>query len=171
MTRSWQRLGMFAAWLLVVAVALAAVWGHERTLRDGHLVLLELAPVDPRSLMQGDYMALRFAVDLQLHQADGWPDEEGVAPRFAWLVLDQQQRGRLQAVADELPDTEALLAMRIRRQDGGYSVGPNAFFFQEGTAERYEAARWGGFRVRADGTALLQALYDAELELIGSNQR
>ena len=28
----------------------------EDTLANGTLVLLELAPVDPRSLMQGDYM-------------------------------------------------------------------------------------------------------------------
>ncbi|XOT97907.1 GDYXXLXY domain-containing protein, partial [Alcaligenes pakistanensis] len=28
----------------------------------GQTVLLELAPVDPRSLMQGDYMSLNFAL-------------------------------------------------------------------------------------------------------------
>jgi len=33
----------------------------ERILSDGRVLLLELAPVDPRSLMQGDYMALQFA--------------------------------------------------------------------------------------------------------------
>ena len=34
----------------------------EALLKDGQLVLLELAPVDPRSLMQGDYMALRYKI-------------------------------------------------------------------------------------------------------------
>ena len=34
----------------------------EELLTDGQLVLLELAPVDPRSLMQGDYMRLRYAI-------------------------------------------------------------------------------------------------------------
>ncbi|MFX7329222.1 GDYXXLXY domain-containing protein, partial [Acinetobacter baumannii] len=32
----------------------------EMLLKEGQLVLLPLAPVDPRSLMQGDYMALRY---------------------------------------------------------------------------------------------------------------
>src|SRR5690606_19512775 len=63
---SIERGGIVAAWLLVGVVVVHAVLGFERTLRDGQLVLLELAPVDPRSLMQGDYMALRFAVDAQL---------------------------------------------------------------------------------------------------------
>ena len=34
----------------------------EELLSNGQLVLLELAPVDPRSLMQGDYMRLRYAI-------------------------------------------------------------------------------------------------------------
>ena len=32
----------------------------ERHLAEARIVYLALAPVDPRSLMQGDYMALRF---------------------------------------------------------------------------------------------------------------
>src|SRR5690606_6091689 len=35
----------------------------------GQVVVLSLAPVDPRSLMQGDYMALRFAVAGPLQEA------------------------------------------------------------------------------------------------------
>ncbi len=31
-------------------------------LTDGQLILLELAPVDPRSLMQGDYMRLNYDI-------------------------------------------------------------------------------------------------------------
>ncbi len=34
----------------------------ETLLSDGKLILLELAPVDPRSLIQGDYMRLRYAI-------------------------------------------------------------------------------------------------------------
>ena len=37
-----------------------SIYQKEQTLRDGQLVLFELAPVDPRSLMQGDYMNLRY---------------------------------------------------------------------------------------------------------------
>ena len=35
---------------------------RQGLLRNGRTVYLELAPVDPRSLLQGDYMALNYAV-------------------------------------------------------------------------------------------------------------
>jgi uncharacterized membrane-anchored protein len=54
-----------AIWLglLIVLVALNfAIWDKEQALRHGETVYLELAPVDPRSLMQGDYMVLNYAI-------------------------------------------------------------------------------------------------------------
>ncbi|GAA0813700.1 GDYXXLXY domain-containing protein [Colwellia asteriadis] len=52
--------------LLTLIIALTIInWGiyqKETLLAQGQVVYLELAPVDPRSLMQGDYMALRFAM-------------------------------------------------------------------------------------------------------------
>ena len=51
---------VIAAGLLVLAAANWSILLRERLLTEGRVVLLELAPVDPRSLMQGDYMALRF---------------------------------------------------------------------------------------------------------------
>ena len=50
-------------------------------------------------------------------------------------------------------------------------IGPDAFFFPEGTAERYEAAAWGEFRVADDGSALLTGLRDARLEPLGRVKR
>ena len=160
-----DRIGIAAAWLLVIAVVVYAVSGYERTLRDGQLVLLELAPVDPRSLMQGDYMALRFAVDARL----AGPGQD--VPAYAHLHLGSQGRAVLAASGNQ-PSTEpGMVSMRIRQGEQGASVGPNAFFFEEGTAAVYEQARWGGFRVASDGTALLVGLYDENLQLLGSNRR
>src|SRR5262245_43392859 len=49
-----------ATGILVLGLASWTVAQREDQLANGRIVLLELAPVDPRSLMQGDYMALRF---------------------------------------------------------------------------------------------------------------
>ena len=46
--------------LLLLGYLNWSIYQKEQTLRDGQLVLFELAPVDPRSLMQGDYMSLRY---------------------------------------------------------------------------------------------------------------
>ncbi|SDS50733.1 Uncharacterized membrane-anchored protein [Halopseudomonas litoralis] len=162
---SRARVGIIAAWLLVMAVAVYAVQDHEKTLHDGQLVLLRLAPVDPRSLMQGDYMALRFEVDAQLRAEDGkWP-------KYAYLQLGAGSRTSFAGMGDALTTEPGRVSMRIRPGVRGASLGPNAFFFQEGQAALYENARWGGFRVAADGTALLTSLYSEELELLGNNRR
>lgn len=160
------RSALVAAFLLVVTVALLAVRGHETTLAEGRIVIVELAPVDPRSLMQGDYMALAFAIDSDLNERLVASAELGEAPpQFAYLAVDGAGRASLAGLGDALPPPEpGQAAMRIRYRGGLSSVGPNAFFFQEGTGERFEAARWGEFRVAQDGTALLTHLRDEQLE-------
>lgn len=171
MSRLDLRILVLAGFLLVTAVVVLTVEGHEQTLAEGRIVLAELAPVDPRSLMQGDYMALRFAIDDQLRGSDA-PVETPARPRFAVLQLDGDQRATLVGLSDQLPEPgTGRVAMRLRRTGGAPGIGPNAFFFQEGTAERFEAAKWGEFRVAADGKALLTHLRDERLERIGGIDR
>lgn len=51
---------------LVLGLAAWSVLGFETLLRQGRTVYLELAPVDPRSLMQGDYMALSYQLEREI---------------------------------------------------------------------------------------------------------
>ena len=51
--------------LLVLGFFFFNIIKNESILNDGKTVLLELRPVDPRSIMQGDYMALRFSLGVQ----------------------------------------------------------------------------------------------------------
>src|SRR5690606_22795049 len=61
--RSWRRLGWLATGLvLVLTVVNVDIYRKESLLAEGKPVILQLRPVDPRSLMQGDYMALNFQV-------------------------------------------------------------------------------------------------------------
>ena len=52
---------VLAAGVLVLLFVNYGIYQREQLLTDGRIVLLELSPVDPRSLMQGDYMRLNFA--------------------------------------------------------------------------------------------------------------
>ncbi|HHW63923.1 MAG TPA: DUF4401 domain-containing protein [Rhodocyclaceae bacterium] len=159
------RVGVAVAFVLVVGLTGHVVLDRERVLDEGRVVLFELAPVDPRSLMQGDYMALRFAIDDALPRRAG--AAPGPLPRFAYVELDADGRASLAGVGDDLPAASTLVTVRIRLRDGAPSVGPNAFFFQEGRAAVFEGARWGEFRVAADGTALLTHLRDEKLQRLG----
>lgn len=60
---------ILVGWLLTLAIAAAVIVGKERVLRHGDVLYLRLAPVDPRSLMQGDYMALNFSIGIDITAA------------------------------------------------------------------------------------------------------
>lgn len=167
------RLWMLGALALVLTVVDHSIAGKERIRRQGEVVYLELLPVDPRSLMQGDYMALRFALADEL--------ERGAAPtdRAAWPVRTAALREgsvawapiRLDArgVASLAPGGEgAGLRLRWRVRSGHAWLGTNAFFFEEGEAPRYAPARYGEFRLdRETGEAVLVGLRDADLRPLG----
>ena len=150
--------------LLVLGAVNYAIAGKERIRRDGEIVYLELAPVDPRSLMQGDYMALRFALTRDLERLAGdTPAREGET-RLAPVTLD----ARRVAHAAPAGDGGGALNLRYRIRGGQVWLSTNAFFFEEDTAERFTDARYGEFRVdRASGEAVLVGLRDAALAPLG----
>jgi len=157
-----------------LVIALGAVnWsivGKEKHLAEGEVVYLELAPVDPRSLMQGDYMALRFYVADKVYEALPKKEEEPVwwasvdAPDGKVVVaLDERKIGRFVRIDDGavLLANELRMVYRVRR--GRVKFATNAFFFEEGTGSIYEPALYGQFRVDDEGELLLIAMYDKDL--------
>ena len=64
---------IYAVLALAGVLALAStqwdVQHKEAVLADGQKIFMRLQPVDPRSLLQGDYMALRFAYPAHVHEA------------------------------------------------------------------------------------------------------
>jgi uncharacterized membrane-anchored protein len=100
--------------------------------------------------MQGDYMALRFQI------ADDIEAEESGS---ASLSVDE--RGI--ATLSRSPGAGDL-RIRYRLRNGQIWLGTNAYFFEEGTAQRYEDAKFGEFRIDRDsGEAVLVALTDQNL--------
>lgn len=49
--------------IIILAIMTLNVAKYETHLATGDTVLLELAPVDPRGFMQGDYMTLSYALE------------------------------------------------------------------------------------------------------------
>lgn len=149
---------------LLASLALVAweVSKKERLLAGGVVVHLALAPVDPRSLMQGDYMQLDYAIARRTTYDQSWP-------RDGALVVQADESGVAQFVrldrGEPLETSERRLTYRIR--GGRLQVGTNAYYFQEGDANRYEDARYGELRVARDGTSLLVALLDERQQRLG----
>src|SRR4051812_24712794 len=105
-----------AAALLLLAAVNFVIYSREQLLANGRVVLLELAPVDPRSLMQGDYMALRFQVENEVlpRRASHEKSTDG------WIVvaLDERGVGKFARSADALPLAANEVKMRYRLREG-----------------------------------------------------
>jgi uncharacterized membrane-anchored protein len=143
---------LVAALIVLVAIN-GSILSKERIRTHGQRIYLELGSVDPRSLMQGDYLALHFRItDSMSADASGSAalrvDERGVA------TLDPQA-------------TRDSPRIRFRVRNGAIWLGTNAYFFEEGSAERYADAKYGEFRLDRDsGEAVLVGLSDENLRAL-----
>jgi uncharacterized membrane-anchored protein len=138
--------------LLVIGGVNWSIFAKERIRSGGEVVYLALEPVDPRSIMQGDYMALRFAIAREFEPLPGG----------GTVGLTVDERGVASYAAQPAPGA---LRLRYRYRDGSAWIGTNAYFFEEGTADRYSDARFGKFRVnRSTGEAVLVGLATRDLQ-------
>lgn len=156
--------------MLVLIVTNVSIYGKEQLLKNGAVVILELAPVDPRSLMQGDYMALSYALTRPLQQqlyeqSDACHDSgKGCLPASGKIIvaLDAQRRAVHADFDKGQPMQPQEVVMKYHSSSSGLNIGTPSYFFQEGHAERFAGARYGEFRVDQEGTALLTSLLDAQ---------
>ncbi|MBZ0329706.1 GDYXXLXY domain-containing protein [Halomonas sp. ANAO-440] len=175
-TAKWSRVIVVVALVLILALVNWSIWAKERHLAEGEVAYLELAPVDPRSLMQGDYMALSFEVGNRIREALDAQHRVGGEPQsidgHVIVRLDAQRIAHFERLdSGESPLDADEIRINYRLRNGRVRFATNAFFFQEGHAERYEPARYGLFRVNQRGAPLLVSLHDTELELLGAMER
>ena len=156
----------------MIAMLAAVNWTisqREGLIATGTVVRLELAPVDPRSLMQGDYMALRFQV---AREALGHSSNNREKGGDGCIVVKPDDKGIARYVrhdaGEPLGAGEVLLRYRVR--EGQVKFATNAWFFQEGQAKLYERARYGEFRVAPSGKMLLVAMLGEKLERLGDQK-
>ena len=169
-------------WVLVLTAALALVyinlnaWQSQQIKLRGEILFLKLAPVDPLSLVQGQYMRLRFAIEKRY---DSTPEDQDVIQHghgnvLAVTSLDNKRIGTLTGLLamnqrQQQPHGDDTLQLqvhaRLEDSDGSYviRIEQNSFLFQENTEARYAEAKYGMFRVHKDGQYILVDLADKHL--------
>lgn len=156
------------AWLVAGAVLVFGLvnWdvrGKEQVIAHGERVLVPLVPVDPRSLMQGDYMSLRFDIPREVSE-----QLEAVIAPTALVLADRNAQGHahvrslLPGGASAMSRAPNQLVLPLKRLKGRWVLVTDAFFFPEGRGQPFEQAKFGDFRVLPDGRALLVGLADAQ---------
>jgi uncharacterized membrane-anchored protein len=166
-------------WWCVAIVLLAllliniSIFDKQTLLQQGDRVILQMEPADPRSLMQGDYLALNYTLSAPL--LDAWQKKcnqqpsEGCFARSGRVVvtLDAQRV----AVSVRLDDGSPLKTdehyLRYRYSiNNRLQFATDAYFFPEGQQMRFSKAKYGQLRVDDEGNALLDVLLDNERKAI-----
>jgi len=157
--------------IILIWVAAAFVFGNFYTMvarkealrQSGQTVYLALAPLDPRSVMQGDYMALNYAIMNQLNH-DRFDSTQPKQPGSGAVVIqiDNQDVGKFVRY-----DQGGVLAsgehrLKFHHADWRAVIGAESYFIPEGSGSSFEHAVYGELKLESDGTPLLVALCDKD---------
>jgi uncharacterized membrane-anchored protein len=148
---------------LVSLYIVYATYQKEQIISKGELILLRLAPVDPRSLMQGDYMILNYAINSNI------PDS---IPNKGYLIFEKDSTGNLypKKIIKKLNAEHHQVAIKYQYKANDWQapikIGAESYFFEEGQAQKFDQAKYGGLKVDTEGNSILIGLYDINRQLI-----
>ena len=192
---------VFKAPIWLVGVFVIALLGavnykvqqFEDVLATGKPVVLKIAPVDPRSLMQGDYMVLNYAILSEIQQSQFLSesnesletsesidageanetigiDESSPSGKKAYILvhLDQNHVATFCEEQSEIPTDFKHCTPNVYlpiRYNGSWlpKLPSQDYFFAEGKGEHYAQAEYAEYRFK-DGILLLARLLDKDLK-------
>lgn len=183
--------------LLSIAVFLSLIFKNEWHLKHSQSIYVRLQPVDPRSILQGDYMRLNY----QLYFAPQNSNLENTTEQntnqqninqedhiFSGHYFDQiiQNKSSIVTYVELDPQRrvihtsfEPLQNVQIQRlvlqnPNNRYTMlypASKSFLFAEGLAECYQQAEYAEFKVDERGNAILTALKGNQLQDLGCEKQ
>jgi uncharacterized membrane-anchored protein len=130
--------------LFILVVLNYSIYEKENIIKNGDTVLFELAPDDPRSLMQGDYMRLDYSISDVI-----WKIRSRGFKGYAVITVNNNNVAKFGRIygGEKLGKNEKLIYFQELRKVLGVKVNlPESFMFQEGHAKDYEYAKYGVFK-------------------------
>lgn len=178
--------------LLAMSVSAKLIVNNERQMQVSQPVYLSLRPVDPRSILQGDYMRLRYelfftnadesittSIDSNANNTTNFESEanteanvdslddfiSGKHRLLAFVELDNKRKvvsTRLQGA--DARHTQPLVLKNPKNRLRDVYVAANSFLFAEGLASCYDEAEFAKVLVDAEGNTILQSLVGQDLQ-------
>lgn len=144
--------------ILILFLFNKSIVEKERILSNGRLVLLKLAPVDPRSLMQGDYMRLSYEISENTFDKD--------IPKRGFCIVRLNNNGiasKIRLQSGITPVNTGEFPIEYTAGNWNINIGAESYFFEEGNSEKFDSARYGGIKIDNQGNSILIGLYDRDL--------
>lgn len=142
---------------LIFSVLNFLIYQKENVLKTGRTILIKLAPVDPRSLMQGDYMRLRYDLANKIERSSA--ENEDIKGKIVVKLDSNDVAIFVRFYKDESLNRDEYLLV-YKRIKNSIQIGAESFFFQEGHAKYYDSAQYGELKVTESGKSVLFGLRD-----------
>lgn len=148
--------------LFSILFFIAIISRNELHLKNSQSIFVKLQPVDPRSLIQGDYMVLNYDLfwdEKSLNQDDQIHNQSKVK---AFALLDAQKR----LIKTSLSSKTGIPLQLKNPNNQVQQLYPasNSFLFAEGLAKCYEQAQYAEFKLDKNGKMILASLKGEHLE-------
>ena len=174
--------------LSCMLIFLGMIFKNELHLKNSESIYVRLQPVDPRSILQGDYMALNyqlyFAPQNVTHENTNQPNINSEDHIFSGLYFDEIIKNKSSIVAYveldaqrrvihthfELPQKVRTYRLILQNPNNRHSMlypASKSFLFAEGLADCYQQAKYAEFKVDEQGNAILTALKGDQLQDLG----
>ncbi|MDH5465237.1 MAG: GDYXXLXY domain-containing protein [Thiovulaceae bacterium] len=139
--------------VLIFVVINGIIWQKEHHIANAIEVKIGLQPLDPRSIMQGDYMRLRY--DFLKLKTKG-------LPKSGLLKINLDHENFITKITpynnEELKKNEYLIQFSKKRYNRVH-IAAESFMFEEGKGDYYAKATHAKLLITKDGATLLKGLY------------
>jgi uncharacterized membrane-anchored protein len=160
---------MWLAGLFVLGSFGFMIAQKEVLLRNGQTVYLALQPVDPRSLMQGDYMALNYAIMNTLNHDHFDTNAPKPLPSGQIVIkLDDRNVGTFARYDKNQPPGAGEHWLKYHHDGWRAVIGAESYFIPEGSGQTYAKAAYAELKLEPDGSPLMVALCDGDLHRIAA---
>ncbi len=147
--------------VIIFAVINTMIYQKETQLKKSQEILLPLAPIDPRSFLQGDYMNLSYVLTNDLNKY--YIEHNLKTPSGGYAIVSINNRNIASFVkayeGETLPQNQFKIKFHANK---GLSFGIENYFFEEGKAKIYIKARYAMVKISPSGEAVLTGLMDKD---------
>lgn len=155
--------------ILLIVIFGISVMREEKNLKR-ETFYLKIAPRDPRSIMQGDYMALNYELGNNMLQElrvsetlEPFQNREG----YVRVKTDEKNVAHFLGVEKTYREPlENERSLEFHRGEFTIDFGINSYFFQEGTGEKFQAAEFAEVIPLKNGKLRLKSLRDRDFQKI-----
>ncbi|AVQ30020.1 GDYXXLXY domain-containing protein [Fusobacterium varium] len=141
--------------LLLMIVFGYSVIKEEKNLKKATFYI-KTVPVDPRSLIQGDYMVLNYDIAESARMEIG-----NIRKGYIRIKINDLKIAEFIRIDEEyLPPSNNEISIQFQKNGSNIDIGVNSYLFQEGTGNKFQKAQYAEVIELKNGKLRLKNLLD-----------